>query len=604
MAGEVQQTGGEAGGLPVLANGSPDLAALREQGRGRHVDVYLARLNAVAALRARLQGARHGERGSVAERVAVEHGATARSVRRWDRLEREGGPLGLLPKWGTSNHRERRIPRELAAKIRDAFLDQRRSTSAQIFRDLVVPFCVREGIPVPHDRTVRRLLAREVLPIEQAVWRGGPRKFEAEFAAKVTRDPTELAVNEVWVGDHRLLDIFLLYHGKAIRPWLAMIADVRSAAIVGSRLCLRPNASSVAHALRSALLAVGPPKVFLRDNGKEFTAKRVGGKARRLRRPRQGDLGEARRWPPALPREVEDGALWSALRVEVKSSLPYHAWSKPIESFFRSLSQQWENMLPAWCGRNAADKPELLPKHVAEGKLLTWQQLPEIWDKIEVHWNTDRPVGARPETPLQAYEGYVAEIPDDRALALLLQKRGERKVADNGITCDGALFFSPAALMYVGQTVRCRWDPADLSGIVVYPPDQKQPLAVPRKRPASWRGFGKANEDAKRARRAQREFVMGRRAEVAGAASLEEVDPLGAFRAVARRRELEAAVVKKRLALPAPEKAAAAQAKARRRAVEPPQETSTQLLGRQWARDAEEVEALENGGGDGKRRTA
>ena len=46
--------------------------------------------------------------------------------------EREGGPVALLPRWGTSNHRERRIPPELAGKLKDAYLDQRRSTPAQL----------------------------------------------------------------------------------------------------------------------------------------------------------------------------------------------------------------------------------------------------------------------------------------------------------------------------------------------------------------------------------------------------------------------------------------------------------------------------------------
>jgi len=139
------------------------------------------------------------------------------------------------------------------------------------------------------------------------------------------------------------------------------------------------------------------PGAFCRDNGREFTANRLGGKAARLAAPRKGDLGNRRRWPAALPGDAEASGLWDVLGVRLITTLPYHPWSKPIESHFRAFRNfSYENLLPGWTGRDAKKKPEILAHTVRRGLLPTWEEFEEYFSRQVERWNTEHVCGERP----------------------------------------------------------------------------------------------------------------------------------------------------------------------------------------------------------------
>ena len=526
-------------GIPLTPDGLPDLAAMRELGMGTQAEKYVKRMGAVGRLRVRLEQAKHGERREVEEEVAAECGMTARHLRRLDRLLREGGHLALVPIKGLSRRGHyRAIPGELQAKILESWSDYCGRTTRQIYRHVVQPWCQQAGTHAPSYRTVCIFLARETKPIERAAFRKGPREFKAHYAAKVVRDLSSIATNEVWVSDHRLFDTFVLQDGKAKRPWLTAIFDVKTAGLVGYEICAVPSSVSVAHALRRAILSVGAPRGFLRDNGKEFTSKRLGGKPMRLRKPSQKDLGNHTRWPAVLPSELESGALWAALGVELITALPYHAWSKPAEAFFGAMSRATENLMPGWAGRNAQARPEILKRHIANGQLLDWQQFEEVFARIVSWWNGDWRCADRTQTPAEAYADYEPQIPSSRSLDVLLQDVREVKVRTYGLKIDGRLFQSEELARYVSMPVTIRRDPAE-PWVMAYTSDGCV-LAVPEAPRADWQGFGPANELAKRCERAQRHYLKGKHEERSGHCTPGELDPLGGFAMVAERLSAEA----------------------------------------------------------------
>jgi putative transposase len=90
--------------------------------------------------------------------------------------------------------------------------------------------------------------------------------------------------NEVWQGDHKLLDVGVVppRARRPQRPWSTMFIDARSRVIMGWALSLRPSTAEVLAALRDALTiqpdgpAVGGSPERLRiDHGLEFCAKAV-----------------------------------------------------------------------------------------------------------------------------------------------------------------------------------------------------------------------------------------------------------------------------------------------------------------------------------------
>jgi len=521
--------------IPVTVHGLPDIAAMKAAGMDAHVAEYDRRVRALA------EWDRHHEagvsKGDCDRIVAGALGVSARTVRNWRALAK-AGHAGLVPAWG-NRRGTTTLPYELQREVKDFYLDPRRPTMAQTYRHVVTSWYAGDGRELPHRTTVERFIREHVKPIEKLTFREGRRAYRAHAEPKVTRE-LPAHPNEVWCADHRIWDVMVLDETKAgkprpRRPWVTMIVDVHSAAIVGYRICRTPSAVSVAHALRMAIGVFGLPEKFVRDNGREFTAKRLGGKPERLRNPHARDLADSNRWPACLPEEVERSGIWQILGVELITALPYHPWSKPIESIFHAFSRQWENLLPGWTGRDARARPEILAKHMAEGKILRWSEFEHTFDCEVGHWNVKHVCGDRDRPPFAYYEGHVARVPSPDTLAFLLQdvRKGGRVTA-KGVQLGGRHYWSDELAIYVGDRVDIRWDPGDPKWAFAYTSDDRvialQPLPT-----ATWAGFNEANAIAKRGARIQRAYLAERHREIAGACDVEGKDPTGAFRTVAAR---------------------------------------------------------------------
>jgi hypothetical protein len=344
---------------------------------------------------------------------------------------------------------------------------------------------------------------------------------------------------------------------------------------VGWRIGLRPTAAGVCHAVRSAILSVGAPAHWYRDNGREFMVHRLGGQPDRLLNPRQKDLRGRRHWPCALPGEVEQCGIWAALGIDVTTALPYRAWSKPVESFFRAFSLRGENELPGWCGRTAQGRPAALEGQIEDGLLLTLAEFEALFARQAEEWNTGHTCGERAGAPADIYRqaregGWRPRWVTADALTYLLQDQREVKVQTEGVVLENAgrkyRFFSPQIALYVGTRVRVRWDPEAPDCIYVYTADGKA-YAVPPAKAARYGEWGDANLEAARGRRVQQQYLAERVAEHRGATPPERLDTTGAVALIQERRERIAAQRQKRTE--AEEQAAqlaAEQAKAREEA--------------------------------------
>ena len=549
------------GHIPITVDGVPDVAAMRSFGRTPQAETWERRMRAVAEVRARLQACPHGEKAAIWQAVAAEFQTRVRTLQRWAADAADYGAAALVPALSARGRRSIALSDELEHKISEAYLLNQQWTIAQVYRDVVTNHCRNNGRMLPHVSTVRRFIRRHIRPLDEVVFRGGFRAYRAHMEPKVTRELP--AVNEIWCADHRLIDVMVLDGEKAVRPWVTAIADVGSAAWVGYRLCRTPSSDTVCHALRSAVLTFGVPRAFVRDNGKEFVARRLGGKPARLCKPGKGELEGQKRWPAAMPGQVESSSIWDQLGVQLTTALPYSAWSKPIESFFGAFSRRYENQVAGWTGQDAKKKPEKLAGEIKRGRLLTWEQFEVVFAALLDRWNTRHVCNPakRDRPPLAYYEGYTARVPDAQTLGFLLQDRREQKVKPSGIELNGRHYMSEQLALYVGMTIKLAWDPAEPGAITVYTPDE-QVLSVPRVPEAKWLEFGEANEIMKRGGRAQREYLMARKEQIGGACTLDELDPTGSGRLIAERKRQEALIQRELLELPPADAAAQAQAEA------------------------------------------
>ena len=377
---------GVADHIPVLPGGVPDLEALRARGCAEMADRYEERRHIIGILSARLDCAAKGERGATYDDTARETGHSVRTLRRWKREVDQWGPLALMDGYG-KRAGATILPEDLRRQIRDAWCYGNRYTAAQIYRQVVLPYYAGSD-HVPSIDTVRRAIDR-IPPVVATLTREGKRAYQETHEPRIMRDLESAGVNGWWVSDHRLADCLVrVADGKGAgwgrhaglecpcgsgrvrreccsirRMWWTVTSDVASAAFVGWHLSWQPNAAVICHQLRSAILHFGPPEHWMRDNGRDF-------KAKRLCDPRGGELGDAARWPAALPMPVERSALWLTLGVQVHNAIVKSSWSKHIESLFGAFSRLFENALPGWTGINAQRKPEHLDREIEAGFLL------------------------------------------------------------------------------------------------------------------------------------------------------------------------------------------------------------------------------------------
>ena len=416
-----------------------------------------------------------------------------------------------------------------------------------------MPYCAERGIGVPHVSTVRRFLRSAVPPVVETVARQGRRAYQEQHEVRVRRDPEEVGVNNWWSSDHRILDhLVMVPDGKGLgwpssarrllctcgsgqerrhccsvrRVWATVTMDRASAAVVSWRLSLQPNRATVAHSLRQAIMRFGLPKVWVRDNGKEFTANLIGGSPVRYAGPQRA--------PALLPGDVERSTLWGQLGVRIVTTIPYSSWSKIIESFFSAFSRRYDAFLPGYVGRDTKRRPEKLKKEISAGRLLTAEGFGTAIERQVAEWNGLHQVGKRSQPPLAYYKEYRGFAPAPETLAFLCQEQGRRVVTGGALEIGGHRYVSDALALLSRQTVTVRTDPGDPSAIYVYPA-RGACLAVPECPDAINGEFGEANLIAKRASRAQRDFVREWALAIKGACPPERMDPYGAHRMVEAR---------------------------------------------------------------------
>jgi len=578
--------------VSLTPEGFVDVVHLRSVGYESQADEYERRMAAVARWWAKRRSTPYGEQSALRQQVAAEFGVSPRTLRRWEKQLREGGPAALVPSLH-STKASTSLPEDLQLQLREFWLNSRRPTYAQAYRCVALPFYKELGEDPCCQDAVASFLKNNVLPLEKAYFRDGPKNWEAEFAPKIVRELPP--PGEVWSSDFRQLDVLCLVpdgkgggwgkHGRLAcpcgsgrerrhccslrRPWVAAILDVGSAAIVGLHLCLRATAADVAVTIRQAILAFGAPVLFQSDWGKAFTAHRISGKDRRR-----------------LENELLSPGVWRLIGVRLTRALPYHAWSKPVESIFAAFFGAWENLCPGWTGRDARQRPEQLDSQLRNGLILSLAELAKVTGEKREEWNTDYVCGRRPAPPLalykQQWEKKPPVVPSEQSLLFLLQEVREVKIGVYGIELQHAgqtyRYNSAELAVLIGLKRKIRWSPEDPDMIYVY--SGTKVLAVPRAGKGAWGGWGETNEEAARGRRLQKEYLKARAAEMRGATPLERLDPTGAVKLIQERQARLAAEEKERAERQERADRFAAeearrQAEARRRAQEQPHRIRT-----------------------------
>lgn len=309
----------------------------------------------------------------------------------------------------------------------------------------------------PSHQSVYRILDKQIEEEERKNNARSP-GYSGEKLTHMTRDGRELEVegsNDVWQCDHTRLDVRLVdEYGVLDRPWLTIVIDSYSRCLVGfylgfdspssqiDALALRhtilPKSYDSEYQLRNEWLTHGKPNYFYTDGGKDFTSIHT-----------TEQVAVQIGFTCALRRRPSDGGI--------------------VERFFKTLNEQVLNLLPGYTGSNVQKRPESVDKDAC----LTLKDLEIVVVRYIVdEYNQHTDARMKDQSRIGRWEAGLMTEPylyNELDLAICLMKQERRKVQKYGcIQFENLTYRADHLRGRDGETVALRYDPADVTTLLVY----------------------------------------------------------------------------------------------------------------------------------------
>lgn len=409
---------------------------------------------------------------------------TDKAIRNWRRDYKAHGLTGLLRKERAEKGNRKSSCAAAADRLKVIYLTGKNMTLKEAYRQLKKEIknttpeaCLdcyhfsqcadpdKTGWKIGSYRTAQRI-AKELEYGEKKRYKGGLQKCRADAMPKGRVDFTKYQVNERWVSDHHVCDFFCVdEYGHLARPQLTIWEDSRSRVITGLVLSFQGNAYTIGLAFAHGILPKldssikGIPFETYMDNGKDY---------------RSHYLGQPERVTGRQDYTTEMKGVFELLNIKRHYCKPYTPWAKICESFFRTFKMQFSIHLPGYTGGSPDERPEGLDKELkrlkAEGKIKTLQ---EAYDMV-VDWITNdyhhQIHSELKDTPMNVYLNaprYEGGTVSKEVAVLLLHHTEKRKARRDGIRFKNVVYKDRALWPLQDKVVQVRFDPFDLSSIVV-----------------------------------------------------------------------------------------------------------------------------------------
>jgi putative transposase len=403
-----------------------------------------------------------------AEKLGISVRSVQRLVKRWEQNGLAGITRGSRVDKG--KHRISDFWEEFIIKTyKEGNKGSKRMTPKQVaIRVQAKARAIGDNKP-PHYKTVLRVLEpiierqEKVKSIRSPGWKG------STLAVK-TREGEDLAVqysNHVWQCDHTRVDVMLVdQYGELLsRPWLTTVIDTYSRCIMGINLGFdAPSSQVVALALRHAILpkkygaeyklncewgTYGKPQHFYTDGGKDFRSNHV------------QQIGVNLGFICHLRDRPSEGGI--------------------VERPFRTLNEQLFSTLPGYTGSNVQERPEDAEKDAR----LTLRELEQLIVRfICDRYNPSLDARIGDQTRFQRWEAGLLEVPDvidERHLDICLMKASRRTLQRGGyLQFENLIYRGDYLAGYAGETVSIRFDPNDITTLLIYRQENNQDVFLAR----------------------------------------------------------------------------------------------------------------------------
>lgn len=465
---------------------------------------------------------------------------TARTLRAWRDAYAQGGILALVPKYGSQ-------PPDSSGAASAAG----RSADAIAFFYSLYHTQQRLSVVTCHEMTrrqarrsqhkgggshwswpascaaTRKWLAKHDDLATTYLMRWGYRNWAHRYRPYLEQNYGGLVPGEIYVADTHDAKWFCRdSQGKAVRPRLVAVEDMASRCIVGWHLEFGANQDTILLALRRAFRDFAVPTALKIDNGKDYSARLFHGftkaDCRRLRQLHGRDWRKVLRHAEQRVDcdRPEWGGLLPELGIRVIFAHPYEPQSKMVERWFRTLTDRFARTIPGFCDTSPEQKTEALADRIAQhpDELLTLEECRRRLADYVGQYHTSVHGSLNGATPADHWAKYADHLrkADEKALDLMLQVRGVRRVRANGVEVSfGRPYrygqFDPRLKRWKGRDVLVACDPQDAGFVLCLECDSRRLIcraASNEQLPAGTTGedlraanrqLGSALKDAKRA---------------------------------------------------------------------------------------------------------
>lgn len=323
----------------------------------------------------------------------------------------------------------------------------------------------KNGMVVPNTRyPVNRFI--QSLNRQQIYYgRKGYNAWADTFLHKTKRErPPQ--VNAVWFGDHHIADVIVIVGTDSktqqpilARPWLTVVTDAATEAVIGSVVSIHPNSQTIAESFcRAAAFTIsspfyGLPEVFYIDRGKDYKATLIEGRDFELRQRLPQNL--------YLNRALADHPLLPALNVTIHHALPKTGRSKVIERVFGTITREYFQSIPGWTGNCPDNRPFDYYREqknlLAANGLWTLEQFAVYWFETVIPSYNQFSPDKNTLSPLQLYEKLPRAdtiTPDWNTLSVFMVEKSSHKVHPQGIKYRNEFYWHPFLRDYIGEYVQ------------------------------------------------------------------------------------------------------------------------------------------------------
>lgn len=404
---------------------------------------------------------------------------------RWKRGFLKDGISALLPRYGSKTAAG--LDEELWAEFMRLLKQNIKISECHRILELLAK---QKGVSCPSDDTLRRMVRQLPEAVRVAI-QEGKKAFYNKCQTYTRRDPESIRAGQIFVGDHRKFDFFILGpNGTWVRPWVTAWLDMRSGKLVSWLVTFNPCTDTIMSTFAEAALnpAIGLPREIYIDNGRDYCNGRFAGRGFRDRKAVKKEAEkvlkeEGQRAVPMLER----------LGVVVHFAIPENARAKTIERVaFLNMSNWFDPHFETYCGRNSASRPEALGDKLKKSKKgttepcynVSLEELTQVFDgyvtRIYNKRVSERGRGRAGECPDETFMRTRLPVrrTSEAVLQHFLQKRtGVFKIGRNGITYQGREYYSPDAILYKGRSAIISARQNDPDRIFVFDLDER-PLFV------------------------------------------------------------------------------------------------------------------------------